>query len=165
MKRLFAITTVLVLCSALFFVVASPAAEIHFDGKWYGKSYVFVYDGCPNSTPLMFISIGGGVTSLMGGVNWFGMICIILDPSTGAGFGNNGTAIVSKPNGDALYLNILSLTLNPDGSWIQSEEIVGGAGKFMGYTGTSDSNGFAELNPLTLTGDWKGTNEGDVTLP
>lgn len=159
MKRLFAITTVLVLCSALFFVVVSPAAEIHFDGKWWGKSYVFYHPACPATNPLMFISVGSGVTSLMGGVNWFGMVC--LDTAL---TGGTGTAIISKPNGDALYL-LLSLTLNADGSWTESEEIVGGAGKFMGYTGTSDSNGFAELNPLTLTGDWKGTNEGDVTLP
>jgi hypothetical protein len=162
MKRLFAITTVLVLCSALFFVVASPAAEIHFDGKWWGKSYVFYHPACPVTTPLMFISIGKGVTSLMGGVNWLGMVCINLEQN-GSGAGT-GTAIVSKPNGDALYL-LLSLTLNADGSWTESEEIVGGAGRFMGITGSSDSNGFAELSPLTLTGDWKGTNEGNVTLP
>jgi len=162
MKRVFAITTVLVLCSALFFVVVSPAAEIHFDGKWWGKSYVFFHPDCPDETPFMFTSIGKGVTSLMGGVDWFGMVCISLVP--GSPRVGTGTAIVSKPNGDALYL-LLSLTIYDDGSWIESEEIVGGAGRFMGYTGTSNSNGFAELSPFTFTGDWRGTNEGDVTPP
>ena len=159
MKRLFAITTVVVLCSALFSVVVYAGAEVQ--GSWSGKTYL---TSNPCDGGQQFLAIGKGHLNLIGAGTWVSFGCLSGIFTTPVGI---GSAIITTATGDDLYLNIrITFTYTGDriGTWHQDEITVGGTGRFKGAQGVSSSDGF--FNWLTEPGEpgvWNGTNtEGQI---
>jgi len=153
MKRLFAITTVVVLCSALFFVVVGAAADMKekpLKGSWSGKTYSNPSITCADGS-LLIVAIGEGHMNITGASDWLSWGC--LNTSTGQ---STGFAVVTAANGDALYLTSSIQFLDPiKGSWFQTNIIFGGTGRFDGATGSANSEGtFDFTNP---PGVWAGT--------
>lgn len=188
MKRLFAITFVILLSSGMFLAGAYAGdGEItkSLSGMWNGTIYQVGY--CVGSTPMapifMTVNIGKGVSTLTGNSDWYSVDCghcsvpssnppLFCDELSGSGWG-----IVTSSNGDQLHLDItrqtVNLTDNPP-TWIEEETIVGGTGMFEGVSGESDSLGtwtsgtnpfpYGTLDPQLVRPPqgWVGTNEGSI---
>lgn len=168
MKRTLAITTVLFLFSALFFVCVCPAGdERSLKGSWSGEMYVMGPGAgldtglCPVGT-LLVISIGKGVSSHSGASDYFGALCWRqIGDTTMEG---EGFAILTGANGDKLFTNAILTSYdvgNPTGtgSWVESETVTGGTGKFEGATGTSYSEGtWTLITPARFS--WTGKTNG-----
>jgi len=185
MKRLFAITVVMLLSSAMFFVVicagAGPVTK-PFQAMWTGTIYVL--GPCPDTNNFppgaaQVINVGKGVSTLAGKSDFISSYCTnFLPPNYNTAEGS-GWAILTAANGDALHLLItvtLDLRTNPP-SWTEHETVVGGTGMFKGAAGESDSEGTWTLGtdpfpygesippiPLVLYRQppqgWTGTTEG-----
>lgn len=187
MKRLFAISVVMLLSSAMFFVVvgagAGPVEKKPASGMWSGTIYDVGY--CAGSTTeapvIQAINVGKGVSTLTGKSDWFSVVCTYCTiPNQNSPFGcdemsGSGWAIITAANGDKLHLEItdvgVDLTAIPP-IWTEYETIVGGTGRFDGASGESDSNGTWTSGILFPSGEnippllilppqgWVGTNEG-----
>ena len=184
MKRLFAITVVMLLSSAMFFVVVCAGAhpvEKPTQGMWTGTIYVL--GPCPDTTnfPLgaaQVINVGKGVLTHTGKSNFISSSCSYFTSETSAE--GSGWAVLTAENGDTIHFSIeltLDLSTNPP-SWTEHETVVGGTGRFEGATGESDSEGTWTLGadpfPYGLNGSpdeipprlfqapqgWVGTTEG-----
>lgn len=164
MRRRFAITGVMLLATAVVFVVASEGGgpfATTVKGTWSGYGYNVGQGNCPEGS-LESFSIGKGFMTLTGKSEWFAEGC--LDPTTGFSV---GTAVITAANGDLLFLTTAT-QLIPDspeadfGTWSQEEETIGGTGRFEGATGSGMSSGTYQFNgPIDV---WTGTNEAEITL-
>lgn len=158
MKRLFSITTIVVLCSALFFVVVCAGADpvVPFKGSWSGGSTFYFPSNCPADKPLLAITTAKGVATLTGASKMDATYC--CNPSTGY---CEGTSKITAANGDEIHLSVVH-NFNPlSGDWTQDEVITGGTGRFKGATGESMSSGTSTLTGPT-TDTWQGTNVGTL---
>lgn len=162
MKRIFAITAVMLLSTAMFFVVVCAGADSvtkSTKGTWSGIGYNVGQGNCAPGL-LQTMSIGKGVMTLTGESEWFSLGC--LDPATGNGL---GTAVITAANGDVLYL-MINIQLVPEtvdsGNWFQTEQIIGGTGRFEGSTGDGSSSGTYKF--IGAIDVWAGTNEGEITF-
>ncbi len=137
MKRFFAITTVMVLCSALFFAVAcegaglfggifgtrvgaaaAPVEKKPASGMWSGTIYdVGFCAGSTTAAPVIqAINVGKGVSTLTGKSDWFSVICTYCaipnlnrPPAYCDEMDGSGWAIITTANGDKLHLEITSV--------------------------------------------------------
>jgi len=188
MKRLFSITLVMLLSSAMFFVVASagagPVEKKPASGMWSGTIYDVGYcAGSTNEAPIIqSINVGKGVSTLTGKSDWLSVFCsyctipnVNRPPFYCDELAGSGWAIITTADGDKLHLEItevgVDLTATPP-SWTEHETIVGGTGRFDGASGESDSNGTwtsgtpfpsgENIPPLLILPPqgWAGTNEG-----
>lgn len=163
MKRCFAITIAMLLSSAMLFVVVCAAAPatptVATKGTWSGIGYNVGQGSCP-AGQLQTMAIGKGFMTFTGASEWFSQGC--LDPQSGAA---GGTAFITAADGDVLFLTI-NIQLIPDtadsGTWSQTEDIIGGTGKFEGATGTGSSSGTYKFNGAM--DHWAGTNKGEITF-
>ena len=158
MKRHLAITAVMLLCSAVFFVVVSAGAGpvVPWKGTWEGGSnFIIPATNCPDGFNILAIATGKGNMTLGGASEWISTNC--CEPTGHC----VGTAIITTANGDQIYLS-LTHDFNPvSGDWIQNEEIIGGTGRFVGATGESMSSGTSTVTGPT-TDIWQGTNVGSL---
>lgn len=166
MKRTLAITTVLFLFSALFFVCVCPAGdERSLKGSWSGEMYMMGPGAgldtglCPVGT-LLVISIGKGVSSHLGASDYFGALCWHqIDATTMEG---QGFAILTGANGDKLFTNAILTSYGiggPSGPWEEIATITGGTGTFEGATGEGTSKGtWTLINPAMFS--WTGKSNG-----
>ena len=204
MKRLFAITLVMILSSAMFCTVVYAWAghgTKHFTGHgtkpfnamWSGTLYVvgpctdlnWVPPMDAIGDPLQVINVGKGVSTLAGKSDFISSFCTLctdinlytVPPSCNA-LGGSGWAIMTAANGDALHLEITSVTVDltkAPPEWTEHETIVSGTGRFEGAAGESDSSGTwtlgtdlfpyeTEIHPLLLQAPqgWVGATEGEI---
>lgn len=170
MKRHLAITAVTLLCSATFFVVVCAGSDMNAysnssalvarpsKGTWSGTTYIVGLCTSPAGF-LRFVGIGKGVSTLTGASDWYSTGCV--NPVTGEG--EEGDAVITAANGDALYLKAIIDFDFLNGTWLQSETITGGTGRFADATGESASSG-----TVTFTGEttavWEGTNLGYISF-
>jgi hypothetical protein len=179
MKRLFSITLAMLLSSAMFFVAVSAGGDSvtkPFNAKWTGIIYVTGF--CTDTTfppgAVQAINVGKGVTTLTGESDWISGYCFYQDTATsmvGSGWG-----IITTPKGDTMHASVsvsADLSKNPV-EWRETEYTLGGTGRFVGATGTSESYGTwtsgtnlfpygAGIPPnLAQPQGWVGTTEGEV---
>jgi len=173
MKRLFAITTVVVLCSALFFVVvcvAGPPKTITSEGKWSGTTTPT--GSCTGGFTAE--SVGTGVLSHLGVTTWVGpsMCFIALVPVSSLDyapvFQGYGPATITTATGEEIWLlthfTYIIGTGEPDSHflWAQDIEVASGTGRFVNATGHVHSTGVGKSND-DGTGSWEGTSIGTIT--
>ncbi len=180
MKRLFAMTVVTLLSTAMFFVVVCAAGgpvTIPSKASWTGIIYTL---GASSSCPVgsfQAINIGKGFTNFSGQSDWLAEYCVHFESDTSmAGF---GWGILTAANGDRLHASLeltVDLSKNPV-EWSETEVFVGGTGRFEGVTGTVDSHGtwtsgadpfpfgssILPLLPQAPQG-YVGTSEGEFTF-
>jgi len=183
MKRLFAITTVVILCSALFFVVVCAAGPpIPTIGTWKGTTTTGAPTGsCLSAGGVALISAEGkGVASPWGAGTWVGdPTCLFILIPAGSYvdgkqvFQGSGTATITTANGDEVYLEevftlIGNLIAPPapatdaQGQWTQDIDITGGTGRFTNAYGHAFSSGvWTNNNDGTLS--WEGTHTGTIS--
>lgn len=162
MKRLFAITGVMLLAFAIIFVTVGTAggpSTKALKGRWSGIGYNVGQGNCPDGY-LQNYAIGKGVMNLTGESEWFSEGC--LDPVS---LNSKGYGVITASNGDQLFLTF-DITLYPDspdtGEWIQDVVITGGTGRFEGVSGTGSSGGpYKFIGPIDV---WSGTNEGELNF-
>ena len=164
MKRLFAITSVMLLSSAMFFVVVCAAADTKpMSGVWSGK--VFFFESF--EAPLYIIVNGKGNATHLGNTDYFAY----LVPNTSdkhPDYPLMGGAVDTAASGDALYLEIYFRDDPSAGTWEQIEEIVGGTGKFAGASGGTTSRGTyvvdmePSIQPVIPSLTWAGTSKGTI---
>jgi hypothetical protein len=193
MKRLFAITVVMLLSSAMFFVVVCAGGDSvtkPFKGKWTGNLYVLGPCPDPSFQPgySQGINIGKGVSTLTGESDFLFVYCTICSEPTNTPpyfcntINGSGWGIITAANGDALHVEITYLEIDltdPVPQWTELETLVGGTGRFEDATGSSDSHGIWTLgtdpfpfgnNPsippqlLQPPQGWVGTTEGEITF-
>ena len=164
MKRLFAITTVVVLCSVFFVVVcvADPAAPMRpTKGAWSGTSTVS--GNCAGG--ILVNSIGTGVSTHFGKSTWAaGSICLVFENAND--LVGTGPATITAANGDTIDMTttfrLYGLT-NGFGIWTQNITIDGGTGRFAGASGSVTSVGdWVAIAPIPPTLAWSGTHEGSI---
>ncbi len=180
MKRLFAITAVLILSSAMVFVVPSVAGDpVTRPVKitWTGILYNFAPSAsCPAGT-FQGVNIGKGLSTLYGESDWLGVYCLQFASATSVT--GSGWGILTAANGDRVHLSLdvtVDLSKYPV-EWSETEFILGGTGRFEGVTGTSDSHGIytsgvnpfpfgSSIQPLLIQAPqgYVGTSEGEVTF-
>ncbi len=180
MKRLFAITVVLLLSSAMVFVVPSVAGDPvtrPLKIMWTGIVYVMgPSSACPAGSVLA-VNIGKGVSTVSGESDWFSGVC--LEPVTASSLAGSGWGILTAANGDRLHTSVevtVDLGKNPV-EWSETEFAVGGTGRFEGATGSTDSHGTwtsgtdlfpsgSSIAPLPFQEPhgWVGTSEGEITF-
>jgi hypothetical protein len=168
MRRTFAITAVLFLFSALFFVFVCAAGSMDVNseaaalvkkpwkGHWIGNMYIVGY--CPDGS-LQVLDIGKGFATHMGASKWIATIC--LNPITGLG---EGKAVITGANGDAVYLAISIRSHGiggPNGTWYETETVTGGTGRFADATGSGTSNGSWVATSETSF-SWVGVSDGKL---
>ena len=181
MKRLFAITTVLVLSSAIFFVAAGAGADMvtkPVKGKWSGIDYAVGF--CTNGA-IQSVNLGKGVSTGIGASDILSVSCLYCsndpnDPSCES----SGWMIVTAANGDALHLDSYATIGMSSGEWEEVEEVVGGTGRFKDATGllTTKGNFMLPSDPDLFPFDadpsippsllqppsfWVGTTDGWIT--
>ena len=164
MKRLIAITGVMLLSSAIFFVAVGAGAgpsSLPVKGRWSGIGYNVGQGNCPEGYQQNY-AIGKGHMTLTGESEWFSEGCSNL--ATG---NSEGNAVITASNGDLIFLTFNIQLSVPDaagsGTWYQVTEITGGTGMFEGVTGGSGTSG----GPYRFIGTidvWSGTNEGDINF-
>jgi len=185
MKRLFAITTVVVLCSVFFFVVvcaAGPATPTRpTKGSWSGSTTTEPAAGdCALSGGVAEVSAEGtGVASPWGAGTWVGdPTCLFILIPAGSYvdgkqvFQGSGTATITTANGDEIYLvevfTLIGNLVAPPGSatdaqgqWTQDIDLTGGTGRFTNAYGHAFSRGvWTNNNDGTLK--WEGTHTGTI---
>jgi hypothetical protein len=160
MKRLFSITVVMLLSSAMFFVVVSEGAgsfgkwgtrigakagpvEKLTRGMWTGT--IYIVGPCTDSAfpPEAFqsINVGKGVITHAGKSNFISSDCSYFTSETSVE--GSGWMILTAENGDTIHFSItstLDLSVTPP-RWTETETVVGGTGRFEGATGESSSEG------------------------
>ena len=156
MKRLFAISVVMLLSTAMFFVVvcagAGPVAK-PFQAMWTGTIYVL--GPCPDTTNFPIgaaqaINVGKGVSTLAGNSNFISSYCTSCTSPTETPpyycneMAGSGWIIMTAANGDALHLEITEVTVDltkvpPE--WTEHETVVGGTGRFVGMEGNKSVSG------------------------
>ena len=161
MKRLFAITAVMLLSSAIFFIAVGEAggpSAMTLKGRWSGIGYNVGQGNCPTGHVQGYV-IAKGFMNLTGQSEWFSEGCTNL-----ATFTSEGSAVVTTSDGDRLFVEYAITMSPPDatgaGTWSQNEDIIGGTGRFEGVTGSSSSGG-----PYQFIGTidvWSGTTEGEI---
>jgi hypothetical protein len=147
MKRLFVITGVMLLSSAIFFVVASAGTghvEKPVQGMWTGTSYTL--GPCPDTTnfppdAFLVVNVGQGILTHMGNSKFISLYCEFFTSDTS--LEGSGWTIVTGADGDTLHLSIeiMSELGDTPPRWMEHETIVGGTGKFEGATGEANSGG------------------------
>lgn len=177
MKRLFAVTTVVVMCSTLFLVVVCAAAEaIPSKGTWSGTNNVSPPTGaCLAAGGIAESEASGvGIVSQWGAVTWVGdKMCVYLLWPTG-GYPDyllvsqgSGAGTITTASGDEIYLEmVFTLIGDPTpntghdkGTWTQDVNMVGGTGRFINVTGHAHGSGvWTNNNDGTLS--WEGTSIG-----
>jgi hypothetical protein len=179
MKRLFAITVVMLLSSAMFFAVvyAGPGPVTKpFKAKWTGTLYTvgLCFDEWPPTGNLVqTINVGKGVSTLTGVSDFLFVYCIDATYGVGSGWG-----ILTAASGDTIHVSVeelaVDLTKDPV-EWSETELILGGTGRFEGAIGSSFSHGTwtsgtdsfpgTSIPPPLLEAPqgWVGTTEGEVT--
>jgi len=178
MKRLFAITTVVVLCSALFSVVVYAAGPTRPSiGTWSGSTTTGLPTGaCLAAGGVAEVSAEGtGVASTWGASNWVGdKTCLFILIPFGSYLDGlqvvqgSGTATVTTANGDKVYLEMVFTFIgnpaplaDPQGQWTQDVNIAGGTGRFINAVGHAYSSGvWTNNNDGTLS--WEGTHTGTI---
>ena len=179
MKRLISITTVVVLCSALFFVVVDASAnEQSSKGTWSGTNNVSPSTGaCLEAGGIAESEASGvGIVSHWGAVTWVGdKMCVFLLLPTGVYpeyfpvSQGSGAGTITTASGDEIYLEmVFTLIGNPNpitfgghdkGTWTQDVTMVGGTGRFTNLTGHAYGSGvWTNNNDGTLS--WEGTSIG-----
>jgi len=176
MKRLFAITTIVALCSVLFFVVvcvAGPPKTITTEGKWSGTTT----PGGPCAGVFGFkaSSVGTGVLSHLGLTTWEGdeMCLIALGPAVvpwpyAPVFQGYGTATITTATGEEIWLNTHFTFIGVPGVpgsdflWAQDIDVANGTGRFENAIGHVHSTGIGKSN-IDGTGSWEGTSSGTIT--
>ena len=176
MKRLISITTAVVLCSALSFVVvcvAGPPKTITMEGKWSGTTTAT--PGCADPVGgLGFTaeSVGMGVLSHFGLTTWVGdsMCLIALGPAASYPdyaqvFQGYGTATIITAKGEEIYLLTHFTFIGMPGLdflWAQDIDVANGTGRFENAGGHVHSTGVGKSNS-DGTGSWEGTSSGTIT--
>ncbi len=167
MKRLFAITVVVLLSSAMFVVVDSARADMNenssaavprpFMGRWSGAGNFLPGDSsCPGGA--IAIATAKGTLTLTGLSEFVGTYCCNF--TTGH---CTGTGVLTAANGDALYFT-MTQDFNPaTGDFTELEVFTGGTGRFVGATGTSTTSGTTTF--MSPTSDvWEASTEGEITF-
>jgi len=157
MRRHFAVTTVMVLCSVLLLAAVCPAGdtdtvpaaspERHIKGMW--KSTGIVVGFCPSGA-YQVLESGKGFSSHMGAGELMTTYCI--DPATGE---MEGTLVVTAANGDTIITEFTGQSTyitSENGTFILDETITGGTGRFSGATGW-----------VRAAGEWQTVEPGVTT--
>jgi N-methylhydantoinase B/oxoprolinase/acetone carboxylase alpha subunit len=160
MKRHLAITVVLLLSSAMFFVVVCAGADpvaVPLKGTWKGGSnFIFpAPSSCPADSVMQAIATAKGNMTHTGESEYLSPVCCNAVGQC------VGTAIITAANGDALYLSVTHFFNPVTGDWSQSDVIIGGTGRFEDATGTSTSSGTSTFTGPT-SDIWQGTNVGEI---
>lgn len=180
MKRVFAITVVLFLSSAMFFVVLCGAGDLVTRPSkimWTGIVYVLGPSAACPAGSVLSVNVGKGVSTLSGESDWFSGAC--LHPVSATSLAGSGWGILTASNGDRLHASTdltVDLSKTPV-EWFETELFVGGTGRFEGATGGTDSHGTwtsgtdlfpsgSSISPLLfqVPHGWVGTSEGEVTF-
>jgi len=160
MKRHLAITAVMLLCSAVFFVVVCAGADpvaVPLKGKWEGSAnFIFpAPSSCPADSVMQAIATAKGIMTLTGASEYLSPVCCKADGQC------VGTAVITAANGDALYLTVTHFFNPVTGDWSQSEVFIGGTGRFEDATGMSTSSGTSTFTGPT-SDIWQGTTVGEI---
>jgi len=167
MKRLIAITTVVVLCSALFCVIVSaadPAAPTRpTKGAWSGTSTVV--GSCNNGIGLLINASGTGVSTHFGKSTWDApSICSNFQTPTD--LLGTGTATITTANGDTIIMTTTFYLFglgSTGGTWLQNITVTGGTGRFASASGEVTAFGdWVAISPDPPTLLWSGTHEGSI---
>jgi hypothetical protein len=164
MKKLFAISSAMLLSSAVFFVVVCAGADSKpLSGVWSGKAFFFE----SFELPMYVIVSGKGNATNLGKTDYFAYL-VPNDSDKHPDYPLMGGAVDTAANGDALYLEIYFRDDPNLGIWEQIEEIVGGTGKFAHASGETTSSGtfVVDMEPSILpyipSLTWAGTSKGVI---
>jgi hypothetical protein len=162
MKRLFAITSAMLLSTAMIFVVVCAAGDTKpMRGVWSGKAFFFE----SFEAPMYIIVNGKGNATQLGKTDYFAYL-VPNDTDKHPDYYLRGGAVDTAADGDALYLEIYFKDDPVSGTWEQIDEIVGGTGKFAGASGNTTSSGtyVIDMEPSILpyipSITWAGTSKG-----
>jgi hypothetical protein len=184
MKRLFAITVVMLLSSAMFFVVVCAGGDSvtrPMKAMWTGNLYVLgpCTDLSFPAGAFQTINIGKGVSTLTGESDFIIEYCTFF--SSASSMAGSGWGIITAANGDTIHVSVdvtIDLSKTPP-EWSETEFMVGGTGRFQGATGSSESGGSWTSGPnpfpfgssppipprlLQAPQGWIGTSIGEVTF-
>ncbi len=167
MKRCLAIAALVFLASTLSFATAFAAEKATdksadlalrpWNGVWSGTMQIVGY--CDDGA-LRILDSGKGFATLMGASEWVATIC--LNSVTGIG---TGSAVITGANGDAVYLAITLQSIGlggSEGTWIETETVTGGTGRFTDAAGSGSSNGTWRATSATSF-SWVGTSEAKIS--
>ena len=189
MKRLFAISVVMLLYSAMFFVVVCTGADPvtkPLKAMWTGTLYISPNCADPGfQVPFPFsppvfqvINVGKGVSTGSGESDWLSVICTYFTSADLSTMAGSGWGLVTAANGDTIHAQVeLTVDRSTDPPrWTETETFVGGTGRFEGATGRSDSGGtWTVTDPfpsvpgippqlLKAPQGWVGTSIGEITF-
>jgi hypothetical protein len=151
----------IMLLAVLLVAAGSPAKSRMrpWNGVWNGDATIV---GKCDNNGLSFVENGTGYMEQMGKTKWSNEYC--MDPETWTG---SGTATETAANGDKIFVQTtpqFTWTSPTSGTWVETEVVTGGAGRFAGATGSSHSKGTFTLTSQT-TADWGGTTTGMLCVP
>jgi hypothetical protein len=173
MKRLFVISTTVVLCSVFFFAVVCVAGEVTKPAhvRWSGTAYIVGGNPYCGSTQILVINTGEGLSSLSGKSTWLSAYCgAYTSPTT---FEGEGWGIMTVANGDKAYADI-EITIE-SGQFTEIETFIDGTGRFEGMSGITTTTGSIIDAPETFPvgtypqvlenpANWEATSTGSLTF-
>jgi hypothetical protein len=157
----FSLLVASVMLLAVLVAAAGPAkGKVKpWSGVWTGDATIV--GNCENNG-LSFVESGSGYIEQMGKTAWSNQYC--MDPVTWAG---SGTATETAANGDKIFVKTtpqFTWTSPTAGTWVETETVTGGTGRFSGATGGSHSKGtFTLTSPTTAV--WAGVTIGLLCEP
>jgi len=183
MRRLFAVTVVVLLSSAMLFVVVYAGGDpVTKPSKGMLTGTLYILGPCTDPSfpagAFQTINVGKGRITVVGESHFLVTYCTYFTSDTtmvGSGWG-----ILTAADGDAIHLSAdvtVDLSKTPP-EWSETDFVVGGTGRFEGATGSIDSHGIWTLGadsfpfgndpsipPLLLQAPqgWVGTSEGEIT--
>lgn len=176
MKRFFAITVVMLLSSAVFFVVVCAGADPvvkTFKGTWTGKTFLLGQGGPCGSSETLDFAIGKGVNTLTGASDWLSVSCN-QPPDQYGRIESVGWAIITASDGDELHIStwgVITFVSQTSATWYQESDIVGGTGRFEGASSDTPtiSTGVFDLvtdpgafPPGVMKAVWSGNQVGEI---
>jgi len=159
--RLAALFASIVLLAVLLVAAGGPAKSPMkpWNGVWTGDATIV---GACENNGLSFVESGAGYMEQMGKTTWSNQYC--MDPVTWTGSGN---ATETAANGDKIFVKTtphFTWTSPTAGTWVETEVVTGGTGRFSEATGSSHSKGTFTLTSQT-TATWEGTTIGLLCEP
>lgn len=154
------LTLKIIMPAILIILLASQAFAISTCKKVKGKFTLQKFSGPDCTSPVSFCAVGVFTGDLAGTSSFIGtsMVPSIDTPTTGVIF-LTGDKTLTVTDGTLLTKDALSLNRRGNGELAEVDSIVGGTGKFAGYTGKFTATG------TYVEGSGVGTYNGMVCAP
>jgi hypothetical protein len=179
MKRTLLLSAAIVLFALVFFVglcVAGESVTKPVKIMWTGTVYLVSVDAPTCSgEKYQYINTAKGVSTIFGEADYLSGYCghVDVDSQNNVIFSGDGWGIVTAANGDQAHLLIHIVVNLTTHAFAQTEEFIGGTGRFEGVSGLTSSTGTSADAPDTfpygfgvfdIPGTWQATTTGSITF-